>query len=42
MRLRVPGPIKVVLKSAALKKGPYRIVILADGRTFVRRAALIK
>ena len=42
VRLRVPGPIKVVLKSAALKKGPYRVVIRADGRSFVRRAALIK
>ena len=41
VRLRVPGPIKVVLKSGALAKGPYRVVIRADGRTFVRRAALI-
>ncbi len=41
VRLRVPGPVRVVLKSARLRKGRYRIVILADGRTFVRRAALI-
>ena len=42
VRLRVPGPTRVVLKSARLLRGRYRIVILADGRTFVRRAALIK
>ena len=42
MRLKVPGPDRVVLKSAKLRKGPYRVVIRADGRTFVRRAALIK
>jgi hypothetical protein len=42
VRLRVPGPTKVVLRSSKLRKGPYRVVILADGRTFVRRAALIK
>ena len=42
VRLRVPGPVRVVLKSARLRKGPYRIVITADGRTFVRRATLTK
>ena len=42
VRLRVPGPVKVVLRSAALRKGPYRVVIRADGRTFVRRAVLAK
>ena len=42
VRLRVPGPTRVVLKSARLLRGRYRVVILADGRTFVRRAALIK
>jgi hypothetical protein len=42
VRLRAPGPTKVVLRSAALGKGKYRVVILADGRTFVRRAALTR
>jgi hypothetical protein len=42
VRLRVPGPRKVVLRSAKLVKGPYRVVIRADGRTFVRRATLAK
>ena len=42
VRLRVPGPVKVVLRSGALRKGPYRVVIRADGRTFVRRAVLAK
>jgi hypothetical protein len=42
VRLRVPGPTRVVLKSAALRKGPYRVVIRADGRTFVRRGAFAK
>jgi hypothetical protein len=42
VRLRVPGPVRVVLKSAKLKKGPYRIVIRADGRNFVKRATLTK
>ena len=42
VRLRVPGPTRVVLKSAKLRKGPYRIVIRADERTFVRRGALAK
>jgi hypothetical protein len=42
VRLRVPGPTRVVLKSAKLKVGPYRVVIKADGRTFVRRAVLKK
>jgi hypothetical protein len=40
--LRVPGPTKVVLRSARLRKGPYRVVIRADGRTFVRRAVLAR
>ncbi len=42
VRLKVPGPTRVVLKSAKLRKGPYRIVIRADARTFVRRAVLAK
>lgn len=42
VRLRVPGPTRVVLRSARLRKGPYRIVIRADDRTFVRRAALTR
>ena len=40
VRLRAPGPTRVVLKSAKLRKGPYRVVISADGRRFVRRAVL--
>ena len=42
VRLRVPGPVRVVLRSKKLKAGPYRVVIAADGRTFVRRAVLKK
>ena len=42
VRLRVPGPVKVVLKSRLLKKGPYRVVIRADGRSFVRRGTLVR
>ena len=42
VRLRVPGPVRVVLRSKKLKVGPYRIVIRADGRNFVRRAVLKK
>lgn len=40
VRLRVPGPVRVVLRSQKLKKGPYRVVIRAGGRNFVRRATL--
>ena len=42
VRLRVPGPTRVLLKSRKLVKGSYRIVIRADGRTFVRRATLAR
>jgi hypothetical protein len=42
VRPRVPGPIRVVLRSAKLRKGPYGIVIRADNRTFVRRAVLTR
>jgi hypothetical protein len=42
VRLRVPGPTRVVLKSAKLTKGAYKVVITSGGRTFVRRAALTK
>jgi hypothetical protein len=42
VRLRVPGPVRVVLRSAKLRKGRYRVVIRADGRNFVRRAALTR
>jgi hypothetical protein len=41
LRLKVPGPTRVVLKSAKLRAGRYRIVIRADGRTFVRRGRLV-
>ena len=40
VRLKVPGPTRVVLKSKKLKKGAFRIVIRAGGRTFVKRASL--
>ena len=42
MRLKVPGPTRVVLRSTRLTKGAYRVVITAGGRTFVRRAALTR
>ncbi len=42
VRLHVPGPTKVVLRSAKLVRGPCRIVITADGRAFVRRAILTR
>jgi hypothetical protein len=42
VRLRVPGPVKVVLKSAKLRKGPYGVVIRADRRSFVRRGLLVR
>ncbi len=42
VRLKVPGPTRVVLRSRKLVKGPYRIVIGADGRRFVRRAVLTR
>jgi hypothetical protein len=42
VRLRAPGPVRVVLKSRSLVKGPYRIVVAVGGRTFVRRAALTR
>ena len=42
VRLRVPGPTRVVLKSKKLVRGSYRIAIRADGRTFVRRATLTR
>ena len=42
VRLKVPGPTRVVLRSARLRNGVYRIVITADGRSFVRRALLTK
>ncbi len=41
VRLKAPGPLTVTLRSARLAKGPYRIVVTADGRRFVRRASLI-
>jgi hypothetical protein len=40
VRLRVPGPVQVILRSQRLHAGPYRVVIRADGRNFVRRARL--
>jgi hypothetical protein len=40
--LRAPGPTRVVLRSRRLVKGPYRVVIAADGRRFVRRAVLAR
>jgi hypothetical protein len=42
VRLRVPGPTRVLLRSKKLKVGPYRIVIRAGGRNFVRTASLKK
>jgi hypothetical protein len=42
VRLKVPGPTRVVLKSARLRKGAYKVVIRAGGRTFVKRASLKK
>ena len=42
VRLKVPGPTRVVLRSRKLVKGPYRVVITADGRRFVRRAVLTR
>ena len=42
VRLKVPGPTRVVLKSQKLTKGAYRVVITAGGRTFIRRASLTK
>ena len=42
MRLRVPGPTRVVLRSQKLKKGAYKVVITAGGRTFVKRSSLTK
>ena len=42
VRLKVPGPTRVVLRSRTLVKGPYRIVISADGGRFVRRAVLTR
>ena len=40
VRLKVPGPTRVVLKSAALRKGRYRVVVAAGGRAFTARARL--
>jgi hypothetical protein len=42
VRLRVPGPTRVVLRSQKLKKGAYKVVITAGGRTFVKRSSLTK
>jgi hypothetical protein len=42
VRLRAPGPVTVTLRSARLVKGPYRIVVTADGQRFVRRATLLR
>jgi hypothetical protein len=42
VRLKVPGPTRVVLRSTRLTKGAYRVVITSGGRTFVRRAALTR
>jgi hypothetical protein len=42
VRLRVPGPTRVVLKSKKLQKGAYRVVIRADGRNFVKSGTLTK
>ena len=40
VRLKVPGPIQVILTSQKLHEGQYRVVIRADGRKFVKRATL--
>ena len=36
VRLKVPGPVQVILKSEKLHEGPFRVVIRAGGRNFVR------
>ena len=40
VRLRAPGPTRVVLRSSRLRMGAYRIVVTAESRRFVRRAIL--
>ncbi len=42
VRLRVPGPTRVVLRSARLRRGAYRVVVAAEGRRLVRRALLTR
>lgn len=42
VRLKAPGPVRVTLRSDRLVKGPYRVVITADTRRFVRRSSLIR
>jgi hypothetical protein len=42
VRLKVPGPTRVVLRSRALRAGRYRVVIRARDLTFVRRAVLAR
>lgn len=42
VRLKAPGPVRVVLRSAALTRGRYRVVVRAEGRDFVARSALAR
>jgi hypothetical protein len=35
--LRVPGPVRVILKSGKLKRGAFRIVVRTDDRVLLRR-----
>jgi hypothetical protein len=42
LRLKTTGPTKVVLKSAKLTRGTYRVVITVQGRIFSRRGTLIR
>ena len=42
VRLRVPGPTRLVLRNSRLRAGAYRIVVTADGRRLVRRAVLTR
>ena len=40
VRLKAPGPTKVVLRSAKLTRGPYRVVIKVQGQSFTKRGTL--
>ena len=42
LRLRAPGPTKVVLKSAKLIGGAYRVAITVQGRSFNKRGTLAR
>ena len=42
LRLKATGPTKVVLKSAKLTRGTYRVVVTVQGRIFSKRGTLIR